>query len=195
MPLAAGLLCSPIIQWNIFNITVAWFQKGRSCIREFSYEEIKMGQISVSSDLVYFFFLIEWDWQLSPLDTSATDSPLYRPRMIKDKECGAIDGIRIGRGNRSTRREPASVPLCPPQIPHDLTRARTWAASVEIWRITAWTMARSSKSGFYAVVLKNVVPMQIEHMTAPISFCVFPRCIRLSFSHRLHIYVCWKVEM
>jgi hypothetical protein len=33
--------------------------------------------------------------------------------------------MRIGRGNRSTRRKPAPVPLCPPQIPHDLTWART----------------------------------------------------------------------
>jgi hypothetical protein len=29
--------------------------------------------------------------------------------------------MRTGRGNRSTRRKPAPVPLCPPKIPHDLT--------------------------------------------------------------------------
>jgi hypothetical protein len=28
--------------------------------------------------------------------------------------------MRSGRGNRSTRRKPALVPLCAPQIPHDL---------------------------------------------------------------------------
>jgi hypothetical protein len=28
-------------------------------------------------------------------------------------------------GNRSTRRKPAPVPLCPPQMPHDLTWTRT----------------------------------------------------------------------
>jgi hypothetical protein len=33
--------------------------------------------------------------------------------------------MRIGRGNRSTWRNPATVPLYPPQILHDLTRART----------------------------------------------------------------------
>jgi hypothetical protein len=32
--------------------------------------------------------------------------------------------MRIGRGNRSTRRKSAPMPLCPPQIPHDLTRAQ-----------------------------------------------------------------------
>jgi hypothetical protein len=44
---------------------------------------------------------------------------LYQPRLIDD-ECGAFGGMRIGRGNRSTRKKPAPVPLCPPQIPHDL---------------------------------------------------------------------------
>jgi hypothetical protein len=47
--------------------------------------------------------------------------------MIDD--CGAI-GMWIGRGNRNTWRKPTPVPLCPPQIPHDLTRARTRAAAV-----------------------------------------------------------------
>jgi hypothetical protein len=47
--------------------------------------------------------------------------PIVQPRMIDDGGCGAIGGMRIGRGNRSTRRKPAPVPLCPPQIPHDLT--------------------------------------------------------------------------
>jgi hypothetical protein len=44
-----------------------------------------------------------------------------------DDECGAVGGMRIGRGSRSTRRKSAPVPLCPPQIPHDLTWARTRA--------------------------------------------------------------------
>jgi hypothetical protein len=43
--------------------------------------------------------------------------------MIDDDECGAVGGMRIGRGNRITRRKPAPVPLFPPQIPHDLTGA------------------------------------------------------------------------
>jgi hypothetical protein len=30
-----------------------------------------------------------------------------------DDECGATGGM-LGRGNRSTRRKPAPVPLCPP---------------------------------------------------------------------------------
>jgi hypothetical protein len=54
---------------------------------------------------------------------------LYQPRVIDD-ECGAVGGMRIGRGNRSARRKPSPVPLCPPQIPRELTWARTWAAAV-----------------------------------------------------------------
>jgi hypothetical protein len=38
-----------------------------------------------------------------------------------DDEYGAVGGMRIGRGNRSTRRKPNPVPLCPPEISHDLT--------------------------------------------------------------------------
>jgi hypothetical protein len=45
--------------------------------------------------------------------------------MIDEDDCGEIGGMKIGRGNRSTRRKPAPAPLYPPQIPHDQTRART----------------------------------------------------------------------
>jgi hypothetical protein len=34
------------------------------------------------------------------------------------------------------------VPLCPPQIPHDLTWDRTRAAAVGSQRLTAWAVAR-----------------------------------------------------
>jgi hypothetical protein len=68
-----------------------------------------------------FVFLVSLGGvRLSPLGTSATVDLLYRPRMI-DNDYGAVGGMRIGRGNRSTRRKPAPVPLRPPQIPHDLT--------------------------------------------------------------------------
>jgi hypothetical protein len=51
--------------------------------------------------------------------------------------------MRFGRGNLGTRRKPAPVPLCPPQILHDLTRARTRPATVGSQRLTAWAMAQS----------------------------------------------------
>jgi hypothetical protein len=42
----------------------------------------------------------------STLGTSATTGLLYQPQMIDDVDCGAISGMTIGRGNRSTRRKP-----------------------------------------------------------------------------------------
>jgi hypothetical protein len=41
----------------------------------------------------------------------------------------------ISRGNRSTRRKPAPVPLCPPQTPH-AARTRTRAAAMGSQRVT-----------------------------------------------------------
>jgi hypothetical protein len=43
---------------------------------------------------------------------------------MDDYERAAV-GIIVGRGNRSTQRKPDPVPLCPTQIPHNLTRAGT----------------------------------------------------------------------
>jgi hypothetical protein len=56
--------------------------------------------------------------------------PIVQPQMIDEGDCGAIGGMKIGRGNRSTRRKSAPAPFCPPQIPLDQTRARTRAAAV-----------------------------------------------------------------
>jgi hypothetical protein len=65
-----------------------------------------------------------WDWV--QLVRRPLTGLLYQPRMI-DEECGAVVGMRISKGNRSTRRKPAPVPFCPPKILQDLTRARTRA--------------------------------------------------------------------
>jgi hypothetical protein len=57
--------------------------------------------------------------QIGPKSTSATNrSTVLDPGDYEDGEFG---GMMIGRGNRSGRRKPAAVPLCPPQIPHELT--------------------------------------------------------------------------
>jgi hypothetical protein len=62
--------------------------------------------------------------------------------MIDEGDCGTIGGMKIGSGNRSTRRKPAPAPLCPPQIPHDQTRAGTRAAAVGSQRLAARAMSR-----------------------------------------------------
>jgi hypothetical protein len=81
-------------------------------------------------------FFILWGGTKS-LGTAATSGLLYKPQMIDEGDRGATGGMKIGRGNRSTRRKPAPAPLCPPQIPHDQTRARTRAAAVGSQRLTA----------------------------------------------------------
>jgi hypothetical protein len=52
--------------------------------------------------------------RLSPLGTAATIGLLYRSQMIDDDDCGAIGGMKIVRGNRSTRGKPTPAPLRPP---------------------------------------------------------------------------------
>jgi hypothetical protein len=63
--------------------------------------------------LIIIFFII---LVCEATGTAATTGLLYQPRMIGD--CGEIGGMKIGTGNRNTRRKPAPAPLCPPQIPH-----------------------------------------------------------------------------
>jgi hypothetical protein len=67
---------------------------------------------------------------LGPLGTAATNRPIV---LAPGDYEGEIDGM-IGRGNGSTRRKPALVPLCPTQTP---ARTRTRAAAVGSQRLTA----------------------------------------------------------
>jgi hypothetical protein len=54
--------------------------------------------------------------KMDPLDTSATNRSIVP--SPGDYDDGEIGGMMIDRGNRSTRRKPAPVSLCPPQTPH-----------------------------------------------------------------------------
>jgi hypothetical protein len=85
-------------------------------------------------DLNIFFLIgiVEGGVQLGPLGTSAIDRPILPAPGAYDG--GEIGGM-IGRGNRSTRRKPDPVPLCPPQTPH-AARTRTRAAAVGSQRLT-----------------------------------------------------------
>jgi hypothetical protein len=58
---------------------------------------------------------------LGPLGTAATNRPVVP--TPGDYDDGEFGGMMIARGNRSTLRKRASVPLCKPQIPYDLTGA------------------------------------------------------------------------
>jgi hypothetical protein len=72
--------------------------------------------------------------QLGPFGTAATNRPIVS--APDDYDDGEIGGMMIGRGNRSTRRNPAPVPLCPPQTPH-AARKRTRAAVMGSQLLTA----------------------------------------------------------
>jgi hypothetical protein len=83
---------------------------------------------------VYLFFgIVGGGVQFSPLGTPATNRPIVpAPGDYDDGEIGGM----IGRGNRSTRRKPAPVLLCPPQTPH-AAQTRIRAATVGSQRLTA----------------------------------------------------------
>jgi hypothetical protein len=85
----------------------------------------------------YYFFIIPSGVRLNPLGTAATTGLLYQPQMTNDGDCGETGGMKTGTGNRSTLQKSAPEPLCPPQIPHDQTRAETWATVVGSQRLTA----------------------------------------------------------
>jgi hypothetical protein len=71
--------------------------------------------------------------QLGPLGTAASNRPIMpAPGDYDDGEIGGM----IGRGNRSTRRKPTPMPLCPPQTPH-AAQTRNWATAVGSQRLTA----------------------------------------------------------
>jgi hypothetical protein len=57
--------------------------------------------------------------------------------MINEHE--AVGGRRTCRRNQSTQRKSAAMPLCPPQIPHNLTLHQTWAIMIGSQQL-AWPL-------------------------------------------------------
>jgi hypothetical protein len=80
---------------------------------------MKLGLSLVQEEQIFegFFICIVGGWgvELGPLGTSTTEWPIVPAQGECDD--GEFGGMKIGRGNRSTRRKPAPAPLCPPQIP------------------------------------------------------------------------------
>jgi hypothetical protein len=71
---------------------------------------------------------------MGPFGTQATNRPIVP--ALGDYDDGEIGEMMIGRGNQTTRRKSASVPLCPPQTPH-AAQTRIGAAAVGSQRLTA----------------------------------------------------------
>jgi hypothetical protein len=126
--------------------SVKWFQSlstarlSKKLTKSYSLHVSTYKVIILPLSLVFLFLGVRWHWV--HLVRRPLFSLLYQSRIIDYDERGAISGMRIGRLNRSTGRKPAPVPLCPPQIPHDLIWDRTRAAEVGSQRLTAWTMAQ-----------------------------------------------------
>jgi hypothetical protein len=76
----------------------------------------------------FLIHLVGGGVKLGPLGTAATDWPIVP--ALGDYDDGEYGVMKIGRGNRSTRRKAAPVPLSPPQIPLDQTWDQTRAAAV-----------------------------------------------------------------
>jgi hypothetical protein len=88
------------------------------------------------NSIFWNIFRIVWGGvRLGPLGTEATDWPIVP--APGDYDVGEFGGMKISRGNRSTRRKRAPAPLCPPQIPLDQNWDRTLAAAVGSQRLKA----------------------------------------------------------
>jgi hypothetical protein len=79
---------------------------------------------------------------LGPLTTAATNRSIVP--APGDYDDGEIGGMVIGRGNRSTRRKPAPVPLCPPQTPHALLGREPGPPR---WEASDWPLELRHSSG------------------------------------------------
>jgi hypothetical protein len=119
--------------------------------------------------------------QLGPLGTVATNTPIVPARG--DYDDGQIGGMMIGRGNGSTLRKPAPVPLCPPQTPHAV-RTRTRAAAMGSQRLTAWATARPPDTLHSVVIGTYGVRAHCYHAIVWVLFRVTVRvCLRRTTVH------------
>jgi hypothetical protein len=78
------------------------------------------------------FFQIKPYISTSPSEWSETKSTtglLYQTQMMDDDECVAVGGMSGKRKPKYLEKTGPSA-TCPPEIPHDLNRARTRAADV-----------------------------------------------------------------
>jgi hypothetical protein len=100
-----------------------------------------------------FLFLVQWgvesNWVHSALQPQIC--LLCQPRVIMMME--KLVEMMIGRGNWSTRRKSAPVPLCPPQTPHT-ARTQTRAAAVGSQRLSAWATARPNILAYFPYFVK-----------------------------------------
>jgi hypothetical protein len=102
-----------------------------------------------------------------------------------DYDNGEIGGM-IGRGNRSTRRKPAPVPLCPLQTLH-AARTRTQAAAVGSQRLTA-ELRHGRHRGWRAG--SSYCERLSEGLYSPALFCILCLRVWIACDTLLFLLVC-----
>jgi hypothetical protein len=103
-------------------------------------------------------------------------SILHIPQMMSLKSDG---GMILTGETEELGEKPVPVTLCPPQIPHGLTQAQTWASAVRGRRLTTWY----SMSWINHNVLCTVIP-SIPHLVHLfLSSSTFPSSLLSSTSH------------
>jgi hypothetical protein len=144
----------------------------------------------------YFFF--SRGIRLSRLGTPATVWPI-----LPTPDDGWWWRMWSNRWNANWQGKPKyidPVPLCPPQIPHYLTRTRTLSAAVGSRRLMAWAMAQPRL--YHVVTLdcetlkRNSIALQWHN--APTKFCVnqiFKYCKRYTqvYSKKMPCIYCLSV--
>jgi hypothetical protein len=103
-------------------------------------------------------------WELRPL-TGPLSIP-YDTWVNMKQRCSDID-----RGKQELGGKPVSVPLCPPQVPHGLTRARTRASVVtnrlsyqgEDIKIISSSREQLVQEGYLAAVPRHGLSAKRDH--------------------------------
>jgi hypothetical protein len=99
--------------WNYYAKFVDNFQsQSRSVPNELSTKPCRptgSGATGSYFFIISYFFIVLSGVRLGPLGTAATTGLSYQPQMIDNSDCGAVGGMKIGRGNRSTRK---NLPQC-----------------------------------------------------------------------------------
>jgi hypothetical protein len=90
-------------------VTYSFFQEATTCISETPYP-IYYPRL-LDPDYFYFNFWVGWDWFF--LVRRPLFDRIYQMMMMRDDECEAVAGIRIGKESRRNAGKPAPVPICP----------------------------------------------------------------------------------
>jgi hypothetical protein len=100
-------------------------------------------RIHIYYSTIWLFFVSWGGVRLCSLATSATVWPFISVQDDDKRWWMWSICVMSGKLNRISRRNYAQIPLCLPQIPQDITRARTLASAVKNHTLTIWSMAIS----------------------------------------------------